>query len=235
MPIAMPGLVSRRSRAASASGRLRDPEVEHLDDVRRAVAGDQEHVLRLEIAMDDPLGVRGRERATDLTGDPQRARDVDRAFALDHAAELDALEELHHEVHAAVARGAGVGDVDDVRMADLRGGTGLAAEPLHQIRHPAVARVQDLQRDTLADLDVLGEVHLAHAALADQLDHAIAAIDLAADQIRLGFFQGLRLGRRRGRRHRTGGAPRPGDPRPDGDRRCRPRDPWLACRSSLAS
>ena len=74
--------------------------------------------------------------------------------------------------------GAGVGDVDDVRVADLRRGARLAAEALDEVGHPAVARVQDLERDPLADLDVLGEVDLAHAALADQLDRPVAAVDL---------------------------------------------------------
>jgi hypothetical protein len=96
--------------------------------------------------------------------------DLERALALDHRAQLDALEVLHHEVRRAVGGGAGVGDVDDVRVADLRRGARLAPEPLDQVRHAAVARVQDLERDPLADVDVLGEVDLAHAALADQLD-----------------------------------------------------------------
>jgi hypothetical protein len=56
--------------------------------------------------------------------------------------------------------------------------------------------MQDLERDALADLDVLGEVDLAHAALADQLDHAIATVDFRADQIRLGL--GIELLRERG-------------------------------------
>ena len=47
-------------------GRLRDAEVEHLDDVGGAVARDQEDVLGLEIAVDDALAVRGGERAADL-------------------------------------------------------------------------------------------------------------------------------------------------------------------------
>src|SRR5690606_21065954 len=131
-----------------------------------AAAGDQEHVLGLEIAMDDALRVRGRERAADLARDLERAGDVDRTLALDHAAELDALEVLHDEVHAAVLGGPRVRDVDDVRVTDLRGRTRLAAEPLDEIGHAAVARVQDLEGDALADLDVLGHVDLAHPALA---------------------------------------------------------------------
>src|SRR5665647_2395376 len=64
-------------------GRLGDAEVEDLDDVRRTITGDQEDVLGLEVAVDDALRVRGRERAADLARDPERARDVHRALALD--------------------------------------------------------------------------------------------------------------------------------------------------------
>ena len=179
-------------------GGLRDAEVEDLDHVGRAIAGDQEHVLRLQIAMHDPLRVRGGERAADLGRDPEGARDIDRALALDHAAELDALEVLHDEVHAAVGGGARVGDVDDVRVTDLRCSARLSAEPLHEVGHPRVARMEDLERDALADIDMLGEVDLAHPALADQLHHVIAAVDSLAEQILIGLVFLGRAGERRG-------------------------------------
>ncbi len=158
------------------------PKSRTLTKSGAAVADREEDVLGLEVAVDDARGVGGGERAADLRGDAQRARHVERALALDHHAELNALEVLHDEVHGAVGRGAGVGDVDDVRVADLGGGARLAPEPLDQVGHPAVARVQHLDRDPLADLDVLGEVDLAHPALADQLVDAVAPIDdLAAE------------------------------------------------------
>jgi hypothetical protein len=188
------GRPHRHARARQATlacgfcfGRLRDAEVEDLHDVGGSFARDEEDVLGLEIAVDDALRVRGGECAADLRGDLEGARDIEGAFALDDAAELDALEELHDEVHAAVGGGSGVGDVDDVRVTDLRCGARLAAEPLDEIGHARVAGMQDLERDALADLDVLGQVDLAHAAFADQLDHAIATVDLDPDQVRLGF------------------------------------------------
>ena len=58
----------------SAGGDLRDAEVDDLDEVGAAVAIGQEHVLGLEIAVDDALVVRGAERARDLRGDPDRAQ-----------------------------------------------------------------------------------------------------------------------------------------------------------------
>ena len=52
---------------------------------------------------------------------------------VDQLAELDALEVLHHEVEGAVGGGAGVGDVDDVRVADPRRRARLAPEALDQV------------------------------------------------------------------------------------------------------
>src|SRR4029078_4231726 len=106
-------------------------------------------------------------------------------------------EVLHDEVHAAVGGGTRVGDVDDVRVADLRGRARFATEPLDELRHARVARMQDLERDALADLDVLGEVDLAHAAFTDELGDAIAALDLRADaQLRRLFLELRRQGGR---------------------------------------
>ena len=54
-------------------------------------------------------------------------------------------------------------------------------EPLDEIRRLAVRGVQDLERDALADLDVLRLVDAAHAALAEQPADAVAAADQRAD------------------------------------------------------
>ena len=54
-------------------------------------------------------------------------------------------------------------------------------QPLDEIRRLAVRGVQDLERDPLADLDVLGLVDAAHAALAAQPPDAVAAADHGAD------------------------------------------------------
>ena len=107
----------------------------------------------------------------------QRAPDVEAPLAVDELAELDPLEVLHHEEERAVGRGPRVGDVDDVRVRDLRGGARLAPQPLDQVGRLAVRGVQNLQRDAPADVDVLGLVDAAHAALAAQPPHVVAAAD----------------------------------------------------------
>ena len=122
----------------------------------------------------------------DLRADEQRARDVQRPLAVDELAELDAVEVLHHEEERAVGGGARVGDVDDVGVADLRGGARLAPEALDQIGRLAVGRVQDLERDAPADVDVLGLVDPPHAALAEEAPDVVAAADQRPDDRRRG-------------------------------------------------
>ena len=121
-----------------------------------------------------------------------------RALVAQHLAEVEAVEALHDEVDVAVGRGARVGDVDDVGVADLGRGARLAAEARHQVRLPRELRVQDLERDLLADLDVLGLVDGAHAAGAEHALDAIAPVDDHADQrLRCRHFAGVRATRRR--------------------------------------
>ena len=71
VPNTEPARVSRGPAAVAARRGcdLRDAEVDDLDEVGPALAIDEEHVLRLEVAVDDALVVRGAERARDLRGD----------------------------------------------------------------------------------------------------------------------------------------------------------------------
>jgi hypothetical protein len=54
--------------------KLRDPEIEDLDEVGDALAGDQQDVAGLEIAVDDALGVDRDQRGSNLAQDVHRGR-----------------------------------------------------------------------------------------------------------------------------------------------------------------
>ena len=191
-----PGVGEAPRTAIDAAG---DAEVEHLDEVGLAVARDQVDVLGLEVAVDHARRVRRVQRAADLHADAHRAQRIDAPLVRQHVGEVDAVEVLHHEVGAAVLGRAEVGDVDDVGVADARGGARLAPEALDQVLLLRVDRVQDLDRDALADLDVLAGVDRAHAALADLAQDAVAVLDHPSDEIAAGVE---RIGRRRQRRQR---------------------------------
>ena len=90
-------------------------------------------------------------------------------------AQAHAAEELHDDERRAVVELDEVGDVDDVAVADPVDGARLLEEPEHRVAAPRVVAAQELERDLAAELDVLGAVHVAHAALAEQLEDLVAA------------------------------------------------------------
>ena len=184
VPNTEPARVSRGSAVLPARRRdLGDPEVDDLDEVRAAVAVEQEHVLRLEVAVDDALVVGGGERARDLRGDPDRAHRRERRAEPDRRAERLARHELHHRVGHAVGRGAEVGDVDDVGVADARRRLGLLDEPADRRGVAHRLALEDLDRERALDHRVARGEHHAHAALADLLLDVVAAVEGLADQL----------------------------------------------------
>ena len=70
-------------RAVARGQDARDAEVDHLDVILDVELAHEQHVVGLEVAMDDVGLVRGVERGGDLIGDAQRARDAERAMGID--------------------------------------------------------------------------------------------------------------------------------------------------------
>ena len=93
----------------------RDPEVGHL----QPALGADEHVVWLDVAVDDPVLVRGRECGEDLAGVVDRDLDRRRPAPDDQLLERAPVEELHRDVVGALGLAAVV-DRDDVRMAQSR-------------------------------------------------------------------------------------------------------------------
>ncbi len=150
----------------------RDAEVGDL----RAVLGVDDHVVRLEVAMDDAALVRELGRAKDLDAEVDRAGGQQRPVLRDDLLQRAALEMLHRDVVGAVPLTAVV-HRHDVRVLQAGGTRRLAPEPLDELRVLREAPVQDLQRDITAELQVLGAIHVRHPARADPLEDAIATID----------------------------------------------------------
>ena len=154
-----------------------DPEVGHLHAAVRA----DDDVVRLDVAVDDPVPVRERERVQDLARVVDRDRDRRRAVLDEQLLQRAAVEELHRDVVGALGVAA-VEDRDDVRVVEAGRVLRLAPESLHELLVGGVALVQHLQRHLAAELLVLGEVHVGHPAGAEPAADQVAVVEDAVEE-----------------------------------------------------
>ncbi len=148
--------------------RLGHPEVHHHRMVPR-----QQHVVRLDVAMDHVLPMRIGQRVEHLLEDPHRVPHRQLALAGQLGAERLALDE-RHDVVEEVALGPGGEQRDDVRVLQLGRELDLAVEPLDVDARAHLGR-QHLDHHAPAELDLLRQEHAAHAAAAQFLVEAVGA------------------------------------------------------------
>ena len=157
------------ARRCQTFHRLRQAEVQHL---HRAV-GPKLDVCGFEIAVNDPVLVRGLQGVGDLPCDGQRLVQRDRAAA-QPLRQILTFDELHDEgVHAV--RILEAVNVRDVRM--VEGGEYLrlalkACEPVGVVRKQIR---KDFDRDVAIELRVACAIDLAHSACADRRDDFVRA------------------------------------------------------------
>ena len=157
-----------QSRLCERVDELRQPEVDDLDV---AILGD-EHVLRLEIAMNDAVLV-FRQRVTGLDGQIERPPQFERTV-LQQVAQRLPTHVLHDDVGASVSL-ADVVDGGDVRMIDGGREAGFLNEALASIVVLGQGRRNELERGLSMQLLVFNEEDFAHPALAEALDDAVVA------------------------------------------------------------
>jgi hypothetical protein len=161
--------------------RLRDPEIEELHVIAIAVVIDEEDVRWLQISMDDPLAVRRLEAARDPEGDVHRTFDGEtRRAALEGGRQIDALEQLHHEVRAALEL-ADVVDAHDVVGLELRGGDRFPLEALERALLLGAVVAHDLERDARLAPQMGRAIDAAHPAGAEARVDPVAAVEDVAD------------------------------------------------------
>ena len=173
MPMIEPGLGHLARRAGA-----RDPEVHHLD---AALAVD-DHVVRLDVAVDDPVPVREAERREDLARVVDRDPERRRAARDEQLLQRPPLDVLHRDVVRPL-RLAAVVDRDDARMREAGGVLRLAAEALDELVVARVPVVEDLDRDAAPELLVVREVDVRHPAGAELPDDQVAPVEERVDEV----------------------------------------------------
>ena len=146
-----------------------------VGDLEVAVLG-HEHVLRLDVAVDDVAAVGGAEGGEDLLGGVDRLQRRERRAAPDDLLQVRARQVLHDDVVAAV-RLAAVVDGDDVRVVQPGRRRGLAPEALHELGVRGVGLGQHLDRHLAVEQAVVAEVDPRHAARAELAAQLVAAAD----------------------------------------------------------
>ena len=159
----------RPGDARVARRALREPEVREVDVLPglRAPLPREQHVARLDVAVHEPLLVRGVEGRRDLPHDGDGPRGLERSALVQQRAQIGPLHVAHRDEQVA-AGGAGLVDRDHVRVVERRGEPGLADEPLPEAFVLGELGREHLERDLPLEPVVLGEVDDAHAAAAER-------------------------------------------------------------------
>ncbi|MEZ4379857.1 MAG: hypothetical protein R3A79_00810 [Nannocystaceae bacterium] len=142
------------------------PLVDHeaeVEDARPPVAA-EEHVLRLEVAVDEARRVGGVEPPARVAQRPQELAPR-HVRAAKEAAEILAVDELHRQVDAVVVL-ADLIDLDDEGAREARERLGLAEHPLADLRLAGELLLDQLDRDLAIEIDVVAGVDDAHRPLA---------------------------------------------------------------------
>ncbi len=145
-----------------------EPEVREL---RPPVAAEQD-VRRLDVPVDDPDGMEGRQAGEQVGRHPHRLGDGQRPAA-QPARQALAVHHLHHQ-EGAVLVAARVVDPDQVGALEVPGQRRLAGESLERVASQPVG-AQELESDPPAAGAVDREVHHSEAAAPQDLDHLVAA------------------------------------------------------------
>ena len=134
-----------------------------IENLRVAVRRD-DHVLRLDVAVDDAGLVRGGQGRGDLCADFDDVGDRHRAAA-NALAERLAIDHLHGDEAKVVMR-ADLVDVSDVRVMERRGRLRLLDEAVRELARVRATVVEDLDGHVALELVVARPVDLPHPASA---------------------------------------------------------------------
>jgi hypothetical protein len=146
-----------------------------VGDLHRAGRADED-VRRLDVAVDETSGVGEAEGGGDLAGDLRRLLRREVAVGAQDVGQRAPVDVLHgDEVRGGVL--APIEDVDDVRVVEVGGRLGLAAEALDEVGVDGELGEQHLDRHLTVEQAVVAQEDLGHAATPDALDQLVAVVD----------------------------------------------------------
>ena len=155
-------------RAGEALGAHRVAGEAEVAEVRLLGLGGDEHVRRLDVAVDEPERVRGVERVGDRPEQTDGLRRVEAARRrVDELAEVVALDVPHRQVEVPALL-AGRVDRDDVRVVEARCELRLDEEPLAEALVRRELGREHLDGHLALQVDVLAQVDGAHRAASEQ-------------------------------------------------------------------
>ncbi len=143
-----------------------------VEDLRPALAGDED-VLRLQVAVDDPLVVGGGEAFADPDRELEDAAGSERP-AREARPQRVSLEELEDHVGRAVVD-PGIEDREQVRIVEGARQPRLLLEAAQAFRVGRDFGAQHLQRDLAPETVVPRSIHLPHSTGTEWSDHFIGA------------------------------------------------------------
>ena len=159
----------RRERVA-AGDELGDAEVEQLG----LPGGRDDHVLGLEIPVDDASSVGGRQGVGDMPAELKRLAHRHRSPRQPGRERL-ALDVLQDDVGATVGIDADVVDGTDAGVVDGRDGPSLLEQSCPQPLVRPVCRGHELDGDVAVEDDITAQIHVAHAAGPNEPAQAIVS------------------------------------------------------------
>ena len=157
---------------------LGDAEVEQL----HLAVGRHQDVRRLQVAVDDQVGVGVRDRRLHVEEQPDAVLDAE-PLVVAVAIDVPAVDVLEDQVRLAGPRYAGVDQPRDVRVRQPREDVAFAPEPV--LAFPPEERgVQQLDRGPALEAAVaaLGQPDAAHSALVDRRHQRVWADRLAGQR-----------------------------------------------------
>src|SRR2546425_1728892 len=147
-----------------------------VQDLGVPTFGDED-VRRLDVAMDDPFGVRRIERVGDFDGHPQPALDFE-GPAFDQTLECGPVEIFHGNEGLALMLSDLVNRAN-TGMIQSRSGTGFAPEPLQRLGVGNYFLRKKFESNEAPEFHVLGLVHDTHPATTQLLEDPVVRDDLA--------------------------------------------------------